>query len=425
MTRSKTRARLTALLLAVSSIGVIAQIAEAPAAHAAVAPQLTRYPYLTDVVQTYATVNFATDRSNTTAKLKYGRVGQESCTAHSVTASKTAIVVGTTSEYQWKAKLTGLLPNVKYCYRIFFGTTSIDLLGGDPSPQFWSALPAGSNQSYSFAVFGDWGDTDQQGNNPQQAALDASLGASGVRFALATGDTAYDSGSQKNYGDLNQTGFRLSSIFGPSFWPQAGDSVPLFSVPGNHGANATFFTNWPQAQAVASSSGKYQMETYCCANNSKSASAPSTWYAFNQGNARFYVLTAQWSDSNVGNTTPYGMDYAYRWQQNSPEYQWLQNDLQTHPSQLKFAIWHYPLYVDNATEPSDTFLQGPNSLEGLLTANGVNMVFNGHAHLYERNNPTSDGLVSYVTGGGGVEARADLALQAVRRLRHRLELERR
>ena len=210
------------------------------------APQLTRYPYLTDVVQTYATVNFATDRSNTTAKLKYGRVGQESCTAHSVTASKTAIVVGTASEYQWKAKLTGLSPNVKYCYRIFFGTTSIDLLGGDPSPQFWSALPAGSNQSYSFAVFGDWGDTDQQGNNPQQAALNASLGASGVRFALATGDTAYDSGSQLNYGDLNQTGFRVSSIFGPSFWPQAGDSVPLFSVPGNHGANATFFTNWPQ-----------------------------------------------------------------------------------------------------------------------------------------------------------------------------------
>ena len=97
------------------------------------------------------------------------------------------------------------------------------------------------------------------------------------------------------------------------------------------------------------------------------------------------------------------MDYAYRWQQNSPEYQWLQNDLQTHPSQLKFAIFHYPLYVDNATEPSDTFLQGPNSLEGLLTANGVNMVFNGHAHLYERNNPTSDGLVSYVTGGGGAK----------------------
>ena len=67
------------------------------------------------------------------------------------------------------------------------------------------------------------------------------------------------------------------------------------------------------------------------------------------------------------------------------------NDLQSHPSQLKFAVFHYPLYVDNPTEPSDTFLRGANSLEGLLTDNGVNMVFNGHAHLYERNNPTPAG----------------------------------
>jgi hypothetical protein len=63
------------LLLAVSSIGVIAQIAEAPppTRPCAAADAL---PYLTDVVQTYATVNFATDRSNTTAKLKYGVSGR-------------------------------------------------------------------------------------------------------------------------------------------------------------------------------------------------------------------------------------------------------------------------------------------------------------------------------------------------------------
>ena len=95
------------------------------------------------------------------------------------------------------------------------------------------------------------------------------------------------------------------------------------------------------------------------------------------------------------------MDYAYRWQQNSPEYQWLKNDLQTHPSQLKFAVFHYPMYSDNATEPSDTFLQGSNSLEGLLASNGVNMVFNGHAHLYQHNAAPPGGVVSYVTGGGG------------------------
>jgi hypothetical protein len=58
------------------------------------------------------------------------------------------------------------------------------------------------------------------------------------------------------------------------------------------------------------------------------------------------------------------MDYGYRWKQNSAEYQWLKHDLQSHPSQLKFAIWHYPLFSDNFTEPSDTYLQGANALEG-------------------------------------------------------------
>ena len=34
----------------------------------------------------------------------------------------------------------------------------------------------------------------------------AQLGNSGVRFAVGTGDTAYPSGTQTNYGDLRQTG---------------------------------------------------------------------------------------------------------------------------------------------------------------------------------------------------------------------------
>ena len=127
--------------------------------------------------------------------------------------------------------------------------------------------------------------------------------------------------------------------------------MPFFNAVGNHGANATYFNNWPQDRVVANSGGKYAMETYCCANGASSQKSPSSWYAFDAGVARVYVLSAVWSDSNTGTSTDYGMDYAYRWQHNSAEYQWLQNDLQTHPSQLKFAVFHYPLYSDNATEP--------------------------------------------------------------------------
>ena len=55
--------------------------------------QLTRYPYLTDVAARTATVNFGTDQSNDSAVVKWGRVGAESCTAHTTTATKTSIMV--------------------------------------------------------------------------------------------------------------------------------------------------------------------------------------------------------------------------------------------------------------------------------------------------------------------------------------------
>jgi len=370
-----------------------------PAAEAAVAAQLTRYPYLTDVTQGFATVNWATDRSTTKGSLTYGRFGSESCAAHRVSASKTAITVSGVPEYQWKAKISGLLPNTRYCYRVFLRST--DLLGSDDSPTFWSQIPAGVSTPYSFAVLGDWGDTDANGNNAAQADLMSSLASSGVRFVVGTGDTAYDGGTQSNYGDLNQSGYRVSSVFGPDFYAKVGATIPMFNAVGNHGSNATFFNVWPQDRVVAASGGTYQMETYCCVNGTSSKKSPSAWYAFDVGNTRFYVLTTVWASSNLGTSDEYGNDYAARWQSSSPEYKWLQADLQSHPSQLKFAFFHYPLYSANATETSDPYLQGPNSLEGLLGQQGVNIAFNGHSHIYERNAAANPGLISYVTGGGG------------------------
>ena len=74
-----------------------------------------------------------------------------------------------------------------------------------------------------------------------------------------------------------------------------------------------------------------------------------------------------------------------------------------HPSVLKFAFWHYPVYSDNPIEATDTFLQGDNSLEGLLKQNGVDLAFTGHAHIYERNLASPSGIPNYITGGGGAE----------------------
>lgn len=359
--------------------------------------QLRRYPYLTDAAAGGVTVNWATDRTLASGSLTWGVVGTESCTAHTVTAARTSITVNGVAEYQWSARLA-LGADTRFCYRVFGDT--VDLLGSDASPQSVTQLPASSSAPFSFAVFGDWG-LGVAGGNPGQAGVMRQIAASGARFALATGDTAYPSGSQTNYGDLVQTGSNVSGVFGPASWAVPGATIPLFSAAGNHGLNTTFLSMWPTSNTAAASNGSYAMQTYCCTNGTRSASYPSAWYAFDQGTTRLYILDAAWGDTNPGTASTYENDYDNHWTPSSPEYRWLESDMATHPSELKLAVWHYPLYVDNSSEPSDTFLQGAGSLEGLLHRYGVAIGFNGHAHVYERNRAASNGLVTYVTGGGG------------------------
>ncbi len=376
-------------------------------------PHLTRAPYLTDLVGLNATVNFATDRSGTSASVRYGSVSGGVCSLTSTsTATRLVISVNGTFEYQWKALLT--LPVAgQYCYRVYLNAT--DLLAANASPQFSSQVPAGSTGSFSFAVFGDWGQVDASGNNPEQTSLMRQIAASGSRFAITVGDNAYPAGSQGNYGDLQQVGADTSAVFGASTWAGVGSSLAMFPSVGNHGlarsdAVHPHFANWPEDAAVTSSNGRYQVDAYCCPNGSTAANYPSAWYAIDAGGARFYVLDAAWADLNTGTGTAYGNEYLSHWAPSSPEYLWLKADLAAHPSGLKFAFFHYPLYSDQPSESSDTYLQGNSSLEGLLASKGVNLAFSGHAHIYQRNAAAGGqgrlSLPSYVTGGGGAQAQS-------------------
>src|SRR5688572_21200472 len=159
-------------------------------------PALRRYPYLTDVVGRYATINWATNRSDTSGLVRFGKVGAEACTAHTVIPTKTPISVNGVLQYQWKVQLS-LAPGTQYCYRVYLGTSpvsQIDLLGSDAAPSFWTQVPAGANQPFSFVVFGDWGYVDASGTNPYQADLMSLIAASGSRFAVTTGDNGYPDG---------------------------------------------------------------------------------------------------------------------------------------------------------------------------------------------------------------------------------------
>jgi hypothetical protein len=388
----------SAVISSLLAASALALIGSAPA-HARVAATLRRYPYLTDLVRRAVTVNWTTTTSVDRGSVRWGRPGH--CAAHRTRATRTGITVGPTAEHQWKAEINGLARGKRYCYRVFGASHS---LIGHRTPTFRAQIGRRSTAPFSFAVFGDWGMVDAGGDNAGQARLMSHIASSGATFAVTTGDTAYPSGSQTNYGDLVQHGADTSAIFGRGFWAKAGDRIPLFNAQGNHGMNATALVNWPQGHAASISRGAYRMQTYCCRNRTKAASYPNSWYAFNAGPARFYVLEASWADSNVGDSTLYRNDYDAHWRRRRPEYRWLRHDLRTHHRTLAFAFFHFPLHADTSHEGTDHLLNGRRSLEHLLGSHGVDIVFNGHAHIYERNRRSGRHMpISYVTGGGGAK----------------------
>jgi hypothetical protein len=220
-------------------------------------------------------------------------------------------------------------------------------------------------------VFGDWGDTRSNGVNDgslnaDQAAVLARIGASGGRFALSTGDIGYPVGTQTNYGDLNQTGVNVSGVFGPSYWADPGQRMPMYTVAGNHGRTGTLLTNWPQSAVTAASGGTYRMVSYPADDGRTAVSYPTTYYAFSTGRVRFYMLDASWAETNVGTASggacgsrcaAYEVDRDVHWTPDAPEYRWLAQDLAAHPGGLKMAVFHYPPRSDSPTEPDDGFLQ--------------------------------------------------------------------
>ncbi len=396
---------------------------------------LTRAPYMTDLTQTSVDVTWATT-SSTVGTLKWGTSTSGNCTANTVTVPSSLplsypaagtppsitgrqFTVGSTSEFQSTVAITGLTASTKYCYRVF-SSSAVDLLGTNPSPTFTTLATVGTSAPVTFDVVGDLGETNYSSGtdfagslNTDQAAIDSLIGSSGAQFTVLAGDVAYAGGTQDNYGDLQQTGTEVSDMFGPSYWPQTG-GIPTFDSVGNHGQNVDTLRTWPESGTATASSGASNYASYPAlpADGTSAGNYPSAWYAISTGNVRVYVLDAGWADGNVG-TAPgggYQVDYDQHWTPSSPEYQWLAADLASHPGTVKMAVFHFPLRSANGTQSSDPYLQNstanPNnpstSLEALLSANGVRMAFNGHAHTYQRIIPSGTGqITNYVTGGGG------------------------
>ena len=202
----------------------------------------------------------------------------------------------------------------------------------------------------------------------------------------------------------------------------------MFADLGDHNQNNTTLKIWPTPTTTANSGGAYDYASFDGSIDGISGSAPDTWYAFSTGNVRVYVIDGAWAEGSTGrlgtttgslcgaagtsaatNCQPYQADADEHWQPSSAEYKWLAADLAAHPGGIKFAVFQFPMRSDVAAQPSDLYTQNssanPNastSLEALLSTNGVDMTFSGHAHAYQRFIPRQRGqITSYDVGTGG------------------------
>jgi hypothetical protein len=84
---------------------------------------------------------------------------------------------------------------------------------------------------------------------------------------------------------------------------------------------------------------------------------------------------------------------------------WLEEALQASQAKWKIAFFHHPLY--SSADRHGSKLELRSDLEPILVRHGVDAVFSGHDHVYERVKP-QQGVQYFVSGVGSKPRRGDL-----------------
>jgi predicted phosphodiesterase len=263
--------------------------------------------------------------------------------------------------------LIGLQPNTVYFYRVLDGDIPIS------QTVTFHTNHEPNDANFSFLVMGDSG----SGTADMFNVADL-VNASGASFGLHTGDVIYPNGEERFY-DSNY------------FYPYArflATNVMYMSL-GNHDLATT--GGFP-----------YLNNFHLPANNSHST---ERYYSFDYGQAHFVAL-----DSNQ-KTSP-----------GSAQYTWLEQDLAMSAQPWKFVFFHHPPYtagfsIKGGTRHDLANLSVRRNLAPLFEGFGVDIVFSGHTHSYERTFPilqnqiidqgqdpdyvNPSGPIYVVTGGGG------------------------
>ena len=204
------------------------------------------------------------------------------------------------------------------------------------------APPAEAIDAVRFAVIGDNGSGDQAEFDIGRQ-MDSYRGRTPYDFVLMLGDNLFGRPSARDFAD----GFERP------YKPLLDAGVRFYAVLGNHDA--------PDNRLYP---------------------------GFNMGGQRYYTHAR-------GNVRFFGLDTNIL---DAKQLAWLETSLQTSLERWKIAYFHHAIYSDGARHGSDVDLRV--RLEPLFVQYGVNVVFSGHDHIYERLKPQK-GIVYFVEGASG------------------------
>jgi hypothetical protein len=294
-------------------------------------PILARGPYLQKGSDSRVTLCWRTIPAED-SQVRYG----------AAPGSLTSVVSDPTPVIDHEVELTGLTADTTYYYAV--GSASGDVAGDDADHFFLTHPLPGTEQPTRIWVLGDSGMAD----NSAAIVRDAYYSFTGSQHTdlwLMLGDNAYVSGSDDEY---------QAAVF--DMYPEMLRKSVLWPTRGNHEkVPGTYYNMF--AMPTAGESGGL-------------ASGSESYYSFDYANVHFICLDSYGTSTSVGGAM----------------YNWLEADLAATSQDWILAFWHHPPYTKgshDSDDESELIVMRENFLP-LLEAGGVDLVFCGHSHSYER-----------------------------------------
>ena len=262
----------------------------------------------------------------------------------------TVSVAGTESVKDHFIDVSGLQPYTKYYYEIKAGDA---VLVDDADDLFFRTHPtADSNLKVHGWVLGDCGTA----NDDQRAVRDAYYNYMGKRatdLMLFLGDNAYNIGTDKEY---------QKAIFEDMYENRLKNTI-AWSCIGNHDG---YSANSKQQKGPYYDIFHFPKEAEC----GGIASGTEAYYSFDYGNVHFISLDSHESNRSVG----------------GPMYTWAENDLSNTTAKWIVAFWHHPAYSmgSHNSDKEKRLIQMRENFVPLMEKYGVDVIFSGHSHTYER-----------------------------------------